>query len=424
MRVRSLLLTILGCCVTLPTRADSQADQKTLIRNVTVIDGTGTPGKSGLDVVINNGTVESIRPTSPDTAFNGRVINGAGRFLIPGIIDAHVHLTPSTRAEIRDLLKWLVEGGVTSVRDMAGDARELAGIKRDLITGELTGPSIYYVGLMAGPAFMSDPRLLAATKGYKDGEAPYMIRLTAKTDLVRAMAMIKGTGATAVKLYAALDASLVRAATDEAHRIGLKVWAHSAVFPAKPVEILDAGVDAVSHAAYVIWDAEPASDDFTKRMRGDFGRVSASGPEMDRVVQAMVRNGTVLDPTLLVTQRYDNQDGSKVRTTWSGEFTRRAHAAGVPIAAGTDGVGRPLAGNLPAVHDELSLLVEAAGLSPLEALTAGTLAGARAIGVEDRVGSIQVGKVADLLLLSSDPSKDIRNTRAIVHVIQGGRLVR
>ena len=416
--------TFLVCVLLVPLSLGAQAGERILIRDVTVIDGTGTAGRGGLDVLINGGVIESVQATSSDTLFDGRVINATGRYLIPGIVDSHTHLSGATRAEVQILLKWIVQGGVTSIRDMAGDARDLAGIKRALILGELTGPSIYYSALMAGPAFMSDPRLAEATAGYEQGESPYMVPLTAETDLVRAMAMAKGTGASGVKLYAALDASLVRAATEEAHRVGLQVWAHSAIFPAKPVEILDAGVDGVSHAPYVIWEAEPVSDDFGKRGRGDFARVSASGDEMDRVIDAMVRNGTVLDPTLLIFQRNDAEDGTPLRLGWGAEFTRRAHAAGVTIAAGTDVVGEPLAGELPAVHDEMAVLVDVVGLTPLQALTAGTLAGARAIGIEETVGSIGPGKAADLVLLSADPSVDIRNTRKIVHVIQGGRLVR
>lgn len=417
-------IILLVCGLLAPRCVDAEEAQRTLIRDVTVIDGTGSAGRGRMDVVLGGALIESIEPTSKDASFEGRVISGAGRYLIPGIIDAHVHLSGSTRAEVQPLLAWIVEGGVTSVRDMAGDARELAGIKHALISGELSGPSLYYSALMAGPAFMSDPRLAAATAGYPAGEAPYMVPLTHDTDLVQAMAMAKGTGATGLKLYAALDASLVRAATQEAHRIGLQVWTHSAIFPAKPVEILDAGVDAVSHAAYMIWEAEPASDEFQKRGQGDFARVSASGVEMDRVIEAMVRNATVLDPTLLVFRASENGAVIPARLAWSAEFTRRARAAGVTIAAGSDGVGKPLAGELPAVHEELALLVELAGFTPLQALTAGTLGGARAIGIESTTGSIEVGKAADLVLLSADPGVEIGNTRRIVHVIQGGRVVR
>lgn len=395
-----------------------------LIRNVTVIDGTGAGPNPGMDVTLQGGTIASIKPHEEEVTFEGRIIEAKGQFLIPGIIDAHTHLSGSNRRANEVLFRWILEGGVTSVRDMAGDARDMAGIQRALISGELTGPSVYYSALMAGPEFMEDPRLVAATKGYPLGESPYMIPLTSETDLVRTVAMAKGTGATGVKLYAALSAELVEAATAEAHRMGMRVWGHSAIFPAKPVEISNAGVDGVSHAPYVIWEGAPPTADFTLRAKGDFKNIPADGPDMDRVIEAMVRNGTLLDPTLFYFSRGTNDPLARQRLAWGATFTERAHQAGVTIVAGTDDVGRPLAGALPNIHSEMEVLVELAGLSPLEALTAGTLAGAMAIGNQDTVGSIEPGKVADLVLLSADPSRDIRNTRAIVRVIQGGELVR
>jgi hypothetical protein len=394
-----------------------------LIRNTTVIGGTVADPRSGMDVVIRDGLIESIEESRGEYEFDGRVIEGQGTFLIPGLIDAHVHLSGSGQDATDTLLRWTLEGGVTSLRDMAGDARALAGIQRAQIVGELPGPSLYYSALMAGPAFMNDPRLEAATVGYESGEAPYMVPLTEETDLARTVAMLKGTGATGVKLYADLSGPVVAAVTREAHRAGLQVWGHSAIFPAKPIEILDSGVDGVSHAPYVIWEAESPTSDFTLRARGDFERIPADGPDMDRVIDAMVRNGTVMDPTLFVFNALGDHTAEQ-RLQWGADFTRRAFEAGVIIAAGTDRIGRPVAGALPNVHAELELLVELAGLSPRDALKAGTLGGARAIGVADRVGTVEQGKVADLVLLSADPTEDIRNTRTIVHVIQGGRVIR
>ena len=401
-----------------------RGDTLTLIRNVTVVDVSESRSRTGLDVVVRQGRIDAVRPTTGAADFAGRVIDGSGRFLIPGLIDAHVHLSGATREETARLLEWVIQGGVTSVRDMAGDARALAGINEALISGELTGPSLYYSALIAGPPFLSDPRLEAATAGYEAGEAPYMIPATPETDMAEALAIAKGTGATGVKLYAALDADLVRTATDEAHRRGLQVWAHSAVFPAKPVEILDAGVDGVSHAPYVIWEADPPTPDFTLRAQGDFARIAADGPDMGRVIEAMVRNGTVLDPTLFVFDRGDDSADSALRLAWGAAFTQRALRAGVTIAAGTDGVGRPMAGDLPNVHREMELLVALAGFTPVEALAAATFGGASAIGVADRVGRIAQGMIADLVLLSADPALDVRNTRSIVHVLQRGQLVR
>lgn len=400
---------------------DTDAAPSLLIRNVTVVDATG--GRPGVDVRVRDGTIEAVTPTG-EGSFEGDVVDGTGGYLIPGLVDAHVHVGHLTRSEAVELFEWALDGGVTTLRDMAGDARALAGMQQALLTGELRGPRLYYSALMAGPAFMSDPRLRAATRGYAEGEAPYMIPVTRDTDPGRAVAMARGTGATGIKLYAALTGEQVAAFTREAHRAGLRVWAHSAVFPARPVEILDAGVDGVSHAPYVIWEAAPPTTDFTLRARGDFAGVPADGPEMGRVIDAMVRNGTVLDPTLLVFERNTADDSTGLRLAWAADLTRRAHDAGVPLAAGTDGIGSPDTDERPAVHREMELMVELAGLSPVEALTAGTLGGARVLGIQDRFGTIEAGKVADLVLLSEDPRADIGATRSIRHVILGGEVVR
>jgi imidazolonepropionase-like amidohydrolase len=426
-RSRSILPAILGLLFAAvfgatPVRAQT-ATRPIRIRDVTVVDGPGGV-RTHMDVTLRDGRIASVLPATEDTTFEGSVIDGRGQWLVPGLVDAHVHIGDNPTDQARRILRWGLEGGVTTVRDMAGDARRLAGLKVSLLAGEISGPSIYYVALMAGPAFLADPRLVAATRGYAKGESPYMIPLTHATDIPVAIAKAKGTGATAIKLYAALDAELVRAATREAHRQGLRVWAHSAIFPARPVEILDAGVDAVSHAPYVIWEAAPPTEDFTLRAKGDFEHVPADGPAMKQVVDAMVRNRTVLDPTLFVFDRNQDEPVARNRLAWGAEFTRRAHAAGVTIAAGTDGFGEPLAGELPNVHTEMELLVRLAGFTPLEALTAGTMGGAMAIGIEDRIGSIEPGRDADLVLLSGDPTADIRNTRRIAAVFQAGRRIR
>lgn len=397
-----------------------------LIRDVTLIDGTDATPRPHHDVVVREGRIESVAPTGGFDEFEGRVIDGSGRFLIPGLIDAHVHLAGGSRADAERQLRWLVEGGVTSVRDMAGDARTLAGLQQSLITGEIVGPRLDYVALLAGTAFLSDPRLRAATRGYAEGESPYMIPIDEDTDPGAAVRLAKGTGATGVKLYAALDADQVRALTAAAHEVGLHVWAHAAVFPARPVEIVEAGVDGLSHAPYAIWDAAEPTADFTLRAAGDFGGVPPDGPAMDRVIDALVRAGTVLDPTLFVFERQARGDDATARdrAAWGAAFTGRAHGAGVTIAAGTDAAGAPLAGAWPNVHREMELLVERAGLSPIEALRAGTRGGAVAVGDLVNRGTIEVGKLADLVLLSADPTVDIAHSTTVEGVILGGRVVR
>jgi imidazolonepropionase-like amidohydrolase len=107
---------------------------------------------------------------------------------------------------------------------------------------------------------------------------------------------------------------------------------------------------------------------------------------------------------------------------WMYEITRVAKEYGVAVAAGTDGMMPGAMTELPNIHREMELLVTRAGFSPLEAITAATVNSARAIGAENLIGSIAVGKLADIVILTADPTADIRNTRAIEYVVKGGHL--
>lgn len=148
----------------------------------------------------------------------------------------------------------------------------------------------------------------------------------------------------------------------------------------------------------------------------------------------MAQRGTVLDATLLISElkaeapdsvtdfRVDKPTWAEA-ARWSAAVTRRARELGVAVAAGTDAIGAEHHGELPNLHRELELLVSEAGFSPLEAITAATRNSARAVGAEATRGTIEIGKLADLVVLRADPTADIRNTREIELVIKRGRVV-
>ena len=129
----------------------------------------------------------------------------------------------------------------------------LGELKREGSFDEIESPNIYYVALMAGPSFFSDPRSHDAALGFEPGSAPWMRAITANSDLRQIIAEARGTGATAVKIYADLLPATVSAITAEAHRQGLLVWAHAAVFPAGPMDVIKSGVDVVSHADFLAY---------------------------------------------------------------------------------------------------------------------------------------------------------------------------
>jgi imidazolonepropionase-like amidohydrolase len=343
---------------------------------------------------------------------------------MPGLFDAHVHLSGGTHAEAVAQLKRAVEGGVTSVWDMAGDDRETSELAREAAAGEIPSPTIHYVSLMAGPAFFTDPRVLAASRGFAPGTAPWAQAITPATDLPLAVAMAKGTGAVALKLYAALDGEAVRRITAEAKRQGLRVVAHATVFPAKPSDLVEAGVTMLAHAPYLVWEGSPPTSDFTKRANGDFAGVPADSPVIERVLEGMRDKGIALNPTVQIfAERVPQDEVASRRTPWMYAVTRRAAALGVPIVAGTDGM-IDAKDPLPVIHREIELLVTGAGLTPMQAIQAASRNPARAAGVEAASGTLETGKAADILVLDANPLDDIRNTRQIRAVIARGVVVR
>lgn len=395
----------------------------TVIRDVTLIDGTGAPAKPHAMIYVRDGVISTIAQGPGEVTPDATTIDGTGLFAIPGLFDAHVHVTGGTHASAVDELERALNGGVTSVWDMAGDARMASELSREAAAGEIASPTIYYVALMAGPPFFTDPRVVGASRGFDPGTAPWAQAITASTDFGRAVAAAKGTGASAIKLYAALDADVVRRATAEARAQGLKVVAHATVFPGKPSDLVAARVTMLAHAAYLVWEGSPASTDYTKRASGDFAGVPADSPAIEKLLASMRDNSVALNPTLWVLgERQPDDAVNRARMAWMYAVTRRANAIGVQIVAGTDGLtdrSRPL----PVIHHELELLVTQAGLTPMQALRSATQLAARAVGVDQKRGTIEPGKAADIVLLTANPLDEISNTSKIQTVIKDGRAI-
>lgn len=413
-------------------------DSTLLLTHVAVIDGTGTPAQPGMTIAIDGERITAIYPDGSRAAPKGaRVEDLSGHYVIPGLIDAHVHLTGAEPdfAHYVPHLRALLQGGVTAVRDMAGDDRLVGYLASEANSDALASPDIYYVALMAGPTFFAeDVRAQEASTGERLGFAPWMQAISANTDIPLAVAEAKGTGATALKLYANLPADLVRKLTAEAHRQGLRVWTHATIFPATPADAVAAGADTISHSPYLVWAAVPkVPDDYRMRALGDFEHIRPDAPPILALLKAMKQRGTILDATLLPFEQEAKHDPAKVGagiTPWSYAVTRLAHEQGVLVDAGSDSSGLAVDSHgpdlhaLPQVHAEMALLVKHAGFTPIEAIRAATEVSAAAMGQSAQRGTITVGKRADLIVLSADPTRDIHNTGKITLVIKNGRIHR
>jgi imidazolonepropionase-like amidohydrolase len=406
------------------------AGTRTVYRHASLIDGTGAPLRPNMAVVTDG---ERITAVVPDAALTQAQLKGArqvdltGEYLLPGYIDSHQHLaTPPDRPEAEARLKRDIYSGITATRDMADDLRQVADITRAARVGEIPSPDINYAALMAGPSFFDDPRTQAIAYGAVAGHVPWEQAIDHSTDMPLAVARAKGTYATAVKIYANLPGDLVARITSEAHRQGMRAWAHGMVFPATPAEVVDAGVDTVSHTCYLAYQPmAKRPDSYQHRFPIDTALFEHDNPVMAKLYADMVRRGTILDATLHVYRDVEAAAREQHKpplctVAFAGKLTNQAYRAGVQISTGTDG-DNPPGDPWPSLFDEFQLLHDAAGLPPMAVVEAATLTGAEAMGAESDMGSIVPGKLANMVVLSADPLQDVRNMRSVVMTVKRGR---
>ncbi len=415
----ALLLSADALAAQPPAARAPRRERVVIIDSVTVVDVNAARLVAQQRIVIRGDSIVAVQPVSatlPDSV--DERIDGRGAFAIPGLVDHHVHLVGGMDAALRQAAR----GGVTMVHSMAGDNRTAGEYARRVLVKELAGPEIAYASVMAGPDFFVDPRFRGAGIGFVPGTAPWMQSVTAGTDVVRAVAAARGSGADVLKLYAMIDSALAARLIAEAHRQGMRVVAHGTVFPARPLQLVQGGVDILTHAPYLSWQGAPVvrPEDVFDRRLGPYATVPVDGAQVAMLIDAMKRAGTYLEPTLFVFAR--RTDDLAVNS-WGAALTKRALDAGIPIIAGTDGLVDGDSTSMPNVHRELQLLVKA-GLTPAAALASATTVPARAMRRERTHGAIAAGRVADVVLLDANPLEDISATTRIRQVVLKGRTLR
>jgi len=355
-----------------PPAGDAQAAAPLLITGGTLVDGTGREPLSNPTIVIRDGRIVTVTARAPDIPANGRRLDTHGKWIIPGLIDAHVHYYEWMD---RDFLRH----GVTTVRDVGNNLDGILELRRHSRSPDGMRPRIFACGpLIDGPL----PRHGAAISVSVSTEAE--ARDVARRLIAR--------GVDCLKVYEQLTPGLVRAVAEEAQRAGIPVTAH--LRDTTAVTALEAGVTGLEHAL-----GFAACDE-------------AAGAAVARVVVA--RNAYVV-PTLVVL------DPTGPRLPCLKRFVGRLRQAGGRVVAGSDTANlRPRPGVL--LHRELELLVDA-GLSPHDALMAATKTAAGLLGQSADLGTVEPGKIADLVIVRGDPLKSIAETQSIETVIRDGRVV-
>ena len=420
-------------------------------RNVSIIAATEADTLAqGMTIVVDGERIAAITPTESDSAVlpeNAEIVAATGWFVTPGLIDSHVHLATLPHRQIAEQhLRRYVYGGITTVRDMAGDVRALADLSRAALINEIKSPDIKYSALMAGRSFFADPRTITSGLGARPGDLPWMQAIDEHTDIALAVAQARGTWATGVKVYANLPGDRVRAIIAEGRRQGIPVWTHLKVYPASPFDAV--GAHSVSHACmFAQHQAERAADTDSgngeSSAPGEITEFDAASPEFQRYVRELADSGTMLDATVAMNTRYrelasaprdtgyggpaDNPEPAsppaatgfcnEERVLWP--MLSAMHAGGVRMVAGTD-FSANADDPFPALFVEMAALARVPGITNMDALRAATANAAEALGLADDIGTVEMGKYANLAFYTRNPLESMDNLRSLALTMKRG----
>lgn len=392
-----------------------------IIRDVTVIDVEAGKAVPHQTVYVSDARITAVLAAGARIPSDVPTIDGAGKFLIPGLWDMHVHaLWDSAVAEVS--LPQFVAHGVLGVRDMGGRLEVLARAQ--------AGTS--------GPA----PRIVAAglvVDGPEPVDPDISLAVGTPEEARRAVDSLAAAGVDFIKVYTLLPHDAYLAVLERAKQLGLPVAGHVPV-EVTPEEAARAGQRSVEHLRdeiepFCIGGDSAACDSLLDLFRergvwqtptlvvlrakttpqpdtlGDDARLGLVAPVMRDLWMKMLADKR---------SRPGYWRGKQERFRGERALVRRMRDRGVALLAGSD-AGAYFTYPGSGLHDELELLVES-GLTPAEALRSATLEPARYLGAADSLGSVAPGRVADLVLLDGDPLADVGNTRRIQAVIQAGRL--
>ena len=460
MRVKlclSLVALVQMCAVSMAQEKPATVispSSATYITHVTVIDTKAGKEMQDRTVIISGDRISEVRDSKGmEPPAGTKVVVGRGKYLIPGLWDMHVHAL--FRERVGSMFPMFVANGVLGIRDM-GTSMPLADIerlRREIASGSRLGPSF----VAAGPILDGRPKPLR----------PNFLAITTPEQGRATVDSLKADGSDFIKVYSWLSRDTFLAVAGEANKLKIPFAGH-VPFSVPVLEASDAGMKSMEHLHGVVLSCSAREDELRSemlkggpnlpgddRLRLEMHEAAASYDDRKAapIFAHLAKNKTWQVPTLVVrvpyVQSFDTRittdprlkyippsaqqhwteeaksstDGAATAKTFEKQYriVGVMQRAGVPILAGTDAAWyQPYTYAGFSLHDELALLV-GAGLTPMESLQTATINPARFLGMEKDLGTIEKGKVANLVLLDADPTADIHNTTKISAVFLAGK---
>ncbi len=399
------------------------------IAGATLIDATGTAAVPDSIVIVDQGRIVALGPRASVTIPAGAtVFDARGKTLMPGLWDMHAHF---------EQVEWgpiYLAAGVTTARDVGNELEFITAVRDAVRDGRGLGPQLLLAGIVDG----SGPLALGVERVDTPDQAVHWVR------------EYKKAGFQQMKIYSSVKLPELKAVSDAAHAEGMTVTGHIPV-GVTLFQAIDAGMDQVNHIQYplaALAPPPPAGSTRVQRLEAQ-ASVDLSAPDTLEKIQILKQHDTVIDPTLaLMEMNYHPADQpvasfepgvAKVAPELAQPLTSGGlppdlapvghrvfekmlalvgvlHKAGIRIVAGTD---QAVPGH--SLHREIELYVQA-GFTPMEAIQAATLVPSQVMGLDKEVGTIEVNRRADLILVDGNPLDDIRNLRRVSYVIARGVL--
>lgn len=433
-------ILVLAVLAAVPPSAWSQS--ALAVVGATVIDGTGRTPIPNATVLIQGDKIVAVGPAAQVVIPPGATrIDARGKFLVAGLWDVHVHLNALGRTGLPTLVRY----GITSVRDLGGGLDSVRTWRDEIVAGRLVGPRIH----LAGPIVENGEWLRKVASLDVPGLRDLIrdrIPVATEAEARRAVDSLAGLGVEVLKIRNSPPLDAYRALIAAAERRGLLVAGHQPNPGVGLAGALAAGQRSIEHIEQLAeLESLPAAS--RDSMVGAFARAAIW------FTPTLVTSFRRFDPESLTTARVAGTAGEPeqalvtpaLRAFWRVEeglkpFDTPIEVTRLAVDSGLAGMRRLWAGSVKvmtgtdlgalnvypgeALHEELRLLVDSLGLTPLQAIQAATVEPARYFRLDRSIGTVEPGHLADLVVLSADPLADIRNTRRIEMVIHQGRITR